>query len=199
MGCGPGLMCVAISSRCGRTPRPSSTTSAARPDSPEAGVAHRVAGDTCHFAGEYREARDHFERALALFQPGRDDDLAFRFGPDPGIGAMVWLAITSWPLGDVERAISLIDRMQTRIAHLTHVGTLAFGRMHAAVFELMRGDQARPMPNVLELVRLGRQHELTMYRAFGVFFEGWAASQTRPPTESRTCAAASNSYANRTS
>ena len=80
---------------------------AARPDSPGAGVAHRVAGDTCHFAGEYREARDHFERALALFQPGRDDDLAFRFGPDPGIGAMVWLAITSWPLGDVERAISL--------------------------------------------------------------------------------------------
>ena len=52
----------------------------ARPDSPEAGVAHRAAGMTCWFAGEYREARDHFERALALFQPGRDDDLAFRFG-----------------------------------------------------------------------------------------------------------------------
>ena len=52
----------------------------ARPDSPEAGVAHRAAGITCWFAGEYREARDHLERALALFQPGRDDDLAFRFG-----------------------------------------------------------------------------------------------------------------------
>ena len=52
----------------------------ARPDSPEAGVAHRAAGITHWFAGEYREARDHLERALALFQPGRDDDLAFRFG-----------------------------------------------------------------------------------------------------------------------
>ena len=52
----------------------------ARPNSPEAGVAHRAAGITCWFAGEYREARDHLERALALFQPGRDDDLAFRFG-----------------------------------------------------------------------------------------------------------------------
>src|SRR5208282_4619420 len=50
----------------------------ARPDSPEAGVAHRAAGLTCWFAGEYVEARDHLERALALFQPGRDDDLAFR-------------------------------------------------------------------------------------------------------------------------
>src|SRR3984957_18534277 len=49
------------------------------PDSPEAGVAHRAAGITCWVAGEYREARDHLERALALFQPGRDNDLAFRF------------------------------------------------------------------------------------------------------------------------
>ena len=31
----------------------------------------------------------HLERALALFQPGRDDDLAFRFGPDAGVAAML--------------------------------------------------------------------------------------------------------------
>ena len=84
----------------------------ARPDSPEAGVAHRAAGLTCWFAGDYREARDHLESALILFQPGRDDDLAFRFGLDPGVAAMRWLAIALWPLGDVERAISLVDRMR---------------------------------------------------------------------------------------
>ena len=115
---------------------------AARPDSSEAGVAHRAAGTTCWFAGEYREAQDHLERALALFQPGRDDDLAFRFGPDPGVGAMAYLATVLWPLGEVDRAVSLIDRMQTRIVDLTHVGTLAVGRLHAALFELMRGDHS---------------------------------------------------------
>ena len=100
----------------------------ARPNSPEAGVAHRAAGITYWFAGEYREARDHLERALALFQPGRDDDLAFRFGLDAGVAAMVYLAAVSWPLGEVDRAISLVERMQTRLAGLTHVGTLAFGK-----------------------------------------------------------------------
>ena len=83
----------------------------ARPDSPEAGVAHRVAGITCWVAGEYREARDHLERALALFQPGRDDDLAFRFGPDPGVAGD---GITSRShygrSATVGRALSLIDR-----------------------------------------------------------------------------------------
>ena len=56
----------------------------ASPDSPEAGVAHHSAGTTHWFAGEYVAARPHLERALALFQPGRDDDLAFRFGHDEG-------------------------------------------------------------------------------------------------------------------
>ena len=55
----------------------------ATPESAEAGVAYRAAGMTHWFVGQYREARDHFEKALDLFQPGRDDDLAFRFEGDP--------------------------------------------------------------------------------------------------------------------
>jgi predicted ATPase len=153
----------------------------ARPDSPEAGVAHRAAGLTCWFAGEYREARDHLERALALFQPGRDDDLAFRFGQDQGVAAMAYLAIASWPIGEVDRAISLIDRMQRRVAGLTHVGTLAYGRYIAAIFELTRRDPARAAPNAFELARLAREHDLRMYRALGVFLEGWATAASGAP------------------
>jgi predicted ATPase len=149
----------------------------ARPDSPEAGVAHRASGITCWFAGEYREARGHLERALAMFQPGRDDELAFRLGVDPGTAAMAYLAITSWPLGEVDRARSLIERMQTRIADLTHVGMLAYGKMHAALFEMMRGDPARAAPNAFELVRLADEHDLPMFRAFGVFLRGWVEGQ----------------------
>jgi predicted ATPase len=145
----------------------------ARHDSPEAGVAHRNAGATCWFAGEYREARDHFERALALFQPGRDEDLAFRFGADPGVGAMAYLTTALWPLGEVDRAISFIDRMQRRMADLTHVGTLAYGRLHAALFELMRGDRARAAPHAFELARLAREHDLSLFRAYGAFLKGW--------------------------
>jgi class 3 adenylate cyclase/predicted ATPase len=155
----------------------------ASPESPEAGVAHRAAGMTCWFAGEYREAQDHLERALALFQPGRDDDLAFRFGHDAGASAMFSLAAASWPLGEIDRATSLIDLMQTRIASLTHVGTLAVGRMHTALFELMRGEHARVAPNVFELVRLAREHDLPMQGAFGVFLEGWATAASGAPAD----------------
>jgi hypothetical protein len=155
----------------------------ARPDSPEAGVAHRAAGATSWFAGEYREARQYLEHALALFQPGRDDDLAFRFGHDAGVGAMFYLAIASWPLGDVGRAISLVDNAQERSASVTHIGTHAYAKMHAAMFHLMRGDHRRAVPDAFELARLAREHDLNLWRAFGVFLEGWTASRSGAPAD----------------
>ena len=153
----------------------------ARPDSPEAGVACRAAGMNCWFAGDYHEARDYLEQALSLFRPGRDDDLPFRFGIDAGVSAMLSLAIASWPLGDVDRASSLVESAQARLAAVTHVGALAFGRQHSAVFELMRRNRMRGAQSAFELARLAREHGLTFNRAFAVFFEGWATAAGGAP------------------
>ena len=149
----------------------------ARPDSPEVGVARRVAGMTHWFAGEYFEAREHLEHALALFQPGRDDDLTFRFGNDAGVAAMLNLALTLWPLGDVGRAVFLVGEAGARITGLAHVGTRAFGTTCMAMFELLRGDLSRAAMNAVELARLTREYDLPMWRAWGVFFEGFADVQ----------------------
>jgi class 3 adenylate cyclase/predicted ATPase len=145
-----------------------------RSDSPEAGVAHRVQGITHWFAGEFLEAPSHLERALALFEPGRDDDLGYRFGMDPGVPAMAYLGLTLWPLGEIDRAIALVERMRERGAGLTHANTIALGALHAVVFELMRRDRSRVRTDVSNLARIVREHDLRLFRAFGVFFEGWA-------------------------
>ena len=151
---------------------------AARPNSPEAGVAHRVLGTTHCFAGEYAEAREHLERALTLFQPGRDDDLAFRFGQDAGVAAMCYLAIALWPLGNVRRAVSLVDGAHERLASVAHIGTHPYAKLHAAMFELMRGDRARAAEYGSETARLAREHDLPLWRAYGAFFEGLATAES---------------------
>jgi len=150
---------------------------AASPDSPEAGVAHRVLGTTHCFAGEYAEAREHLERALTLFQPGRDDDLAFRFGQDAGVAAMCYLAIASWPLGNVGRAVSLVGGAHERLASVAHIGTHPYAKYHAAMFELMRGDRARAAQNGSEAARLAREHDLPLWRTYGAFLEGLATAE----------------------
>jgi len=156
---------------------------AARPDSPEAGVAHRVLGTTHWFAGEYVEARDHLERALALFNPGRDDGLAFRFGHDPGVAAMLFLAFTLWPLGDVGRSVFLVGDADARITGVDHIGTRAFKRMHAAMFALIHGDLSRAAQNAVQLAQLTREHDLPTWRAYAVFLDGLARAQSGGPSD----------------
>jgi tetratricopeptide (TPR) repeat protein len=158
---------------------------AAAPDSPEAGVAHRAMGITHWFAGEYREAQAHFERSLALFQPGRDDDLAFRFGHDAGVGAMLYLAIVLWPLGDVARAIALVERALERTDGVPHITTIAYAKTHAAMFELMRGDRSRTASHAGELSRVARDHDLKLWRAIGLYLEGWLRLGGGAPRDGR--------------
>jgi ATP/maltotriose-dependent transcriptional regulator MalT len=85
-----------------------------------------------------------------------------------------------WPLGDIGRAVSLVGDAEVRITSLTHTATRAYGKCHLAMFALMRGDLSRAAQNAVELARLTREHDLRLWRAFGVFLEGFATAQSSP-------------------
>ena len=48
---------------------------------------------------------------------------------------MLYLAVALWPLGDVGRAVSLVGDAEARIAGLRHIGTRAYEKWHAALFD----------------------------------------------------------------
>jgi len=149
--------------------------------SPEAGVAHRIYGVTQWFAGDFIEGRSHLEKALAIFNPERDRDLAFRFGQDVGVSAMVYLAIALWPLGEVERARELIDAATSRIAILGHLATSTFGLMHSAMCEIIARnvDSAAPLAKALSSV--AHEHGIALWIGFGAFLEAWVEFRSGSP------------------
>ena len=157
-----------------------------RPEVPESSVAFRINGVTKWLAGDFSGAKIDYEKALAIFNPVRDGDLAFRFGQDPGVGGLAYQSLTLWPLGEIERAVQSMGGALARAAGLTHIGTIAYARMHAAMFELMRGDYAKAAPHANALAELAREHDLKMWRAFGVFLDGWNAWRESACTRGRT-------------
>ena len=98
------------------------------------------------FTGNFVEARTHLEHAAAIFDPERDRDLAFRFGQDVGVSAMVYSAIVLWPLGEVDRAREIADATAARIANLNHLATSTYGLMHCAMFEIIARNAGRAAP-----------------------------------------------------
>lgn len=145
----------------------------ARPNSPEAAAAHRVYGSTCWFAGNFAEAQAHLEQALAIFDPERDRDLAYRFGQDIDVSAMANLTLVLWPLGDVECACRLADNITARVAQREHVATAIYAHTFAALFDMTRRNPAQTGPHVEEIIRLAREHEMPLYMAAGFYFRGW--------------------------
>ena len=173
---------------------------AARPDSPEAGVAHRVRGITHWFAGEFAEAREHLERALALFQPGRDDDLAFRFGRTPASPRWsIWRSRHGlWARSDAR--FRSLSSTRERIAGLSHAARSRLANNPRGPVRLdARRPSRAPRTNVFELARLVREHDLPLFRASGSFSKAGRRRRRRACEGSRTCAAAPRACASRTS
>ena len=151
---------------------------ASRPNSPEAGVAQRILGVTKSFAGEFDEARVHLEKALAIFESEQDDDLAFRFGIDAGIAAMIHAAMVYWPLGEVDFARRRADAMAARLARIGHVATAAYAHTYSAMFEFSCRDRNRAALGASALLKLAQDHEMPQWNAFAKFLEAWTVWRT---------------------
>ena len=143
----------------------------ARPELPEAGVAYRISGETSWFAGNFEEALPRLEQALAIFDPQRDRDLAFRFGQDAGVTAMAFAACVLWPLGQVDRAVRIAEAMVERADRSGHVTTMVWGYFMYAFFDVVRRNPAPATPHAAKVVELAREHGMSLWAAFGSFLE----------------------------
>ena len=145
-----------------------------RQESSEAAIAYRLSGETKWFAGNFLQARTELERALAIFDPERDRELAFRFGQDVCVTAMAFLACVLWPLGEVDRARRLNEDAVARAVGDGHVASIAYAHVVYALFEVMFGNAAQAAPHVTAFGGLARDHDMKLWIAFGSFLEPWA-------------------------
>jgi predicted ATPase len=82
-------------------------------------------------------------------------------------------------MGGAGRAISLVRDAKARTATLTHIGARAYGMCLAAMFELVCGNPSSAAPHAAELAGLAHEHDLLMWRAYGIFLEGAAKAEGR--------------------
>jgi class 3 adenylate cyclase/predicted ATPase len=144
-----------------------------QPDSPEAGIAHRIYGMTCWFQGNFAKARAHLEKTLAICESARDRELVFRFGQDVATPAMSYLALVLWPLGLIDHARQFADAAVTCAMRTKHMPTVAYAHAHTSTFEMMRHDRVAAEPHVQSLLQLAHKHGMPVWTAFGTFHQGW--------------------------
>ena len=149
----------------------------------EAGVARRSLGIICYYSGDFLNARIHCERALDECRHDRDLEARERFSDDTGAVAMSILAITSWQLGEVERAKELIDMANDRAAELGHAPSKIHPLYWKSVLEILRGDAAAALITAKAMEGLCREHGMGEWGTVAEMVVGWAHGRLANPTE----------------
>jgi predicted ATPase len=144
------------------------------PRSPEVLVGHRIVGISLRSEGDYISARMHLEQALSAYDHELHGSLAFRYGVDSRISCTVYLALTLWPLGEIERAKLLAEEALAAARATGHIATVAYTLGHVCYLDLLSRDSRQLQPHAKILVELSREHELRMWLAISVFQHGYA-------------------------
>ena len=147
----------------------------------EAGVAHRSLGVICYYSGDFLNARIHCERALDACRHERDFEARERFSDDTGSVAMSILAITSWQLGEVERANELINMANHRAAELGHAPSKVHPLYWKSILEILRGDAAAALITGEALEGICGEHGMGEWRAVAEMVVGWAHGRLANP------------------
>jgi predicted ATPase len=143
----------------------------------ECGYGRRLVAFTCLWQGDFIEAQANLIEALSIYDPQRDREARFRFGPDTGAAARAYLAITKWLLGEVGPARALIEEAVAYAIETAHVPTLVVAYQFKAHFEMVRGGAGAARHAAEILVKLSQENALTLHAARGALQSAWASAR----------------------
>jgi predicted ATPase len=147
----------------------------ARPDCPEAVIAHRISGNTCFYFGDFATAHEQFRKTVKLYDQTRHSDFANRFGYDPRAAAEVFDAIALWVLGRVDEALRLADRALADAESAAHAPTKSHAISFAALLGLVRCSPEAVATYSRASADIVSRYDLPTFLAGrAVFCQGWA-------------------------
>ena len=121
-------------------------------------VGHRLMGVSLMWGpGNLVEARDHFDRAVALYDPVQHRALAARFGQDVGAAALSFRSQAQWLLGYGEGATATADQALEIARNSGHVGTLMYVLFFISPLNLLTGNYAKAAAQAQELLALAEE------------------------------------------
>ena len=144
-------------------------------------IAHRCVGIAAVHRGEFDVARTHMEAATALHDVN-EPSLAYRFGYEPRIANLAYLAHTLSPLGYPDQALQTFNRLMEEIRTHRHNPSVAFGLFQASLFCTFSKDAGAYRQQddftvdraiVDRLIAVCTEHGFSLWRTAGMILNGW--------------------------
>lgn len=137
--------------------------------------AHLTLCASLFFLGELTLARSRGEELVALYDPARHRDLAFRYGNlDAGGAGRLYLGYTLWALGHPDRAVKLDAEAWALVQTLNHPYTHARYLNWSAILHQLRRDVPVVLERAEAAVPVAAKQGLALVLAVAPIMRGWA-------------------------
>ena len=135
---------------------------------------HRLMGTSLLCTGDIAEGREHYDRAIALYDPARHRPLATRFGQDVRVATLSYRSLLLWVLGHPEAAIADTDRAITEARDIGQAATLMYALSVTSLTLIQVGNYEIATTQSHEAIALADEKGAPFWRAFGMMNRGCA-------------------------
>ena len=136
--------------------------------------AHRSAGMTQYFLGNFGNAVTHLETSFGLYDEIQHRDHALLYGTDPGVACHCYVASSLWVLGSPEQAIERL-RLGVELAERHgHAFSKAFAYFFASLVHLCRRDAGNALDHANVGIALCRKGGFALWLGIALVVRGWA-------------------------
>ena len=128
-------------------------------------------------AGNLVLALDHFNKALALYDPAQHRDDSFLYALNPGVAMPCFAAWAFWLLGLPDQALTRIEEAVALADELREPQGLAHAFFFATVLHHLRRDLRMTEHYAEAVVDISREHGLVLYQAMATLMQGSTLSE----------------------
>jgi predicted ATPase len=144
-------------------------------------IAHRIAGQTSAWSGDFVTARTQYDKGLELYDPDKHRALATQFGQDAAESLLSSRSWVMWLLGYPDAALGDADRALNVANKINHAATLMHALGHAQFLLFQRGDYEKTQKISEKLFNLADQKGSASWKSFAASNEGCVAALNGEP------------------
>ena len=137
-------------------------------------AANQALGATRFWLGRLDDAKEHFGRALAVYDETAHAPLARLFGQDGRVFSLAMCVWIAWLEGRDNDAASLARETMAHVDRLRQPGSRGFADLIVAVYHCLAGEPEAARVASTELIALSHEQGMPHWEACGKITLGWA-------------------------
>jgi predicted ATPase len=139
---------------------------------------HRLMGTTLLYAGDFAGSHAHLDRAMKYYDLAVHRSLDTRFGQDIRVSTLCHRSWTLWYLGYPNAALVDADDALKDAREIGHAATLMYALCFTGFTYILCGDYAAANARVDEAIPLAEGKGAALWKAWGMFNQGWVLALT---------------------